>query len=234
MFQLRPHRRLSAEEHTHPVYLKIFKNIPKMDLEMLLPGSQVRMTLMDRGRILLPTVSGIALTVIKIIKGAVVLAYAGAYGLIGFFGLVGGTVGYGVKSFFGYLRTREKYQLNLTKNLYYQNLDNNAGVLFRLLDEAEEQEFREAILAWFLLWRHAPPSGWTQAMLDHHAEEFLRSTTGVDVDFEVHDALAKLRRLGLIVSLPGERLQAVPISDALVRLDRAWDGVFRYSSADAA
>jgi hypothetical protein len=234
MFRLRPHRRLSAMEEAHPVYLKIFKNIPKMDLEMLLPGGQVRMTLLDRGRILLPTLSGIALTAVKLIKGAVVLAYAGVYGLVGFLGVVGGTVGYGVRSFFGYLRTKEKYQLNLTRSLYYQNLDNNAGVLFRLLDEAEEQEFREAILAWFLLWRSAPPAGWTQAELDRHAEEFLRSATGADVDFEVHDALDKLRRLGLVVALPGERLQAVPLRDALVRLDRAWDGLFPYASADAA
>ena len=28
-----------------------------------------------------------------------------------------GTLGYGVKSFFGYLRTQQKYQLNLTRSL---------------------------------------------------------------------------------------------------------------------
>ena len=42
-----------------------------------------------------------------------------------------------------YPYTRDKYRLCLTRNLYYQNLDNNAGVLFRILEEAEEQELRQ-------------------------------------------------------------------------------------------
>ena len=37
------------------VYLKTFKNIPETDLEILLPGSKVRLTMLDRGKILLPT-----------------------------------------------------------------------------------------------------------------------------------------------------------------------------------
>ena len=73
--------------------------------------------------------------------------FTGIYGLFAFVVLVGGTLGYGVKSFFGYLRTKDKYQLHLTRHLYYQNLGNNKGVLFRMIHDAEEQEFREAILA---------------------------------------------------------------------------------------
>ena len=87
------------------------------------------------------------------------LAFAGLYGILAFLGLVGGTLGYGLKSFLGYLRAKDKYQLHLTRSLYYQNLDNNGGVLFRLLDEVEEQDFREAALAYFLLWRKAGTSG---------------------------------------------------------------------------
>ena len=52
-----------------------------------------------------------------------------------------------MRSFHGYLRTREKHQLSLTRHLYFQNLDNNAGVIYHLLAEAEEQEFREIVLA---------------------------------------------------------------------------------------
>jgi hypothetical protein len=211
-----------------PVYLKIFKNIPHADLDMLLPGTTVKMTLLDRAKILLPTLSGIVITATKILKGALVLAFAGVYGLLAFIGLVGGTVGYGVKSFFGYLRTKEKYQLSLTQSLYFQNLDNNAGVLFRLLDEAEEQECREAMLAYFILWQHAGEEGWTEERLDDEAEMLLREAIGLDVDFEVDDALAKLRRLGIIETTAQGRLRAVPIKEALARLDAAWDNFFDY------
>ena len=54
-------------------------------------------------------------------------------------GVIGGTLGYSARSVYGYLNTRQKYQLNLTQSLYFQNLDNNYGAIQRLLDEAEEQ-----------------------------------------------------------------------------------------------
>ena len=219
--------------HANTVYIKVFKSIPKMDVEMLLPGGRVKMALFDRGRILLPTVSGLAITVYKALSGALVLAVAGTYGLLTTLGLVGGTLGYGVKSFLSYLRAKEKYQLNLTRSLYYQNLDNNAGVLFRLLDEAEEQEVRETILAYHLL-RTRAEARRSETDLDLCAEKFLREILGTDVDFEVDDALAKLKRLGLVDVLPDGSLRAVPLEEALCRLDSAWDSFFQYSGNSVA
>ncbi|HQU45462.1 MAG TPA: TMEM143 family protein [Pirellulales bacterium] len=157
IFRLHSYRTIDGHLDGETIHIKIFKNIPKVDLEMLLPGSRVKMSMVDRGRILLPTVSGVAITGWKLFQGAVVVAVTGVYGLLTYLGLIVGTLGYGIKSFFGYLRTQQKYQLSLTRSLYYQNLDNNAGVLFRLFDEAEEQECREAILAYFFLWRESSP-----------------------------------------------------------------------------
>jgi hypothetical protein len=51
-----------------------------------------------------------------------------------------------------------------------QNRDNNAGVLYHLLNEAEEQESREAALAYYYLWRFPRPEGWSTANLDDHIE----------------------------------------------------------------
>ena len=66
-----------------------------------------------------------------------------------------------MRSFRGYLQTKERYQLSLTESLYYKNLDNNAGVLMRLIDEAEEQENREALLAYYFLRHDVAPTGLT-------------------------------------------------------------------------
>ena len=132
------------------VLLKLFKNVPKQDIDMLLPGSQFQMSLLDRGRILLPTVSGLVIVTAKIINGALFAIFTGFWGVLAFLGFAGGTVGYGIKSFLGYVRTKDQYQLRLTRSLYYQNLDNNEGVLFRLLDEAEEQDFSEALFGYVL------------------------------------------------------------------------------------
>jgi hypothetical protein len=165
----------------------------------------------------------------KLFQGAVVVAVTGVYGLLTYLGLIVATLGYGVKSFFGYLRTQQKYQLSLTRNLYYQNLDNNAGVLFRLLDEAEEQECREAILAYFFLWRRAGEAGWPSQRLDAEIEAFLASETNVSIDFEVGDALDKLKRLGLVETDENGMLKAVPIERGLELLDRAWDNLFCFN-----
>lgn len=234
IFRLKDHERLAAHTNLDAVTLKIFKNIPRVDLEMLFPGTKVCMTLFDRAKILLPTISGVVMTIGKIINNAVGMLASGMSGILAFLGLVGGTVGYGVKSFFGYLRAKDKYQLNLTKNLYYQNLDNNAGVLFRLLDEVEEQEFREAILAYEFLRRAAPSNGWTQEELDRHVEAFLREKAGVDIDFEVDDALDKLKRLGLTIETPTGRYIAVQLPDALLHLDIAWDSFFEFPGSETA
>lgn len=234
------HRRLAIiyrlsqrSPHTEPqgtreVVLKLFKNIPEQDVETLLPGARIRIGWLEQAQIAVPTLSGILLTLFKLLKGAAAVAFAGIYGLIAMLGLISGAIGYGVRSFYSYLRTREKHQLSLTRHLYYQNLDNNAGVIYHLLAEAEEQEFREIVLAWWLLWRGGV-SGATAKQIDAAAETWLRERCGVEADFEIGDALAKLRRLGLADATGStERWRAAQIETALETLDRAWDEQFDY------
>ena len=226
IFRVRAENRFQPALDPKVVYVKIFKDVPKQDLDMLLPATRFRMTMMDRGRILLPTLSGIAIAAVKIVKGAVLLAFAGVYGLLAVLGFVGGTMAYGVKSFMSYLKTKERYQLQLTRSLYYQNLDNNLGVFHRLIDEAEEQDFREAILAYALLQWEGGVDGWTPHRLDREAESCLSEKAGLVVDFEVHDALEKLARFGCATKSPAGHWRAVSLPDALASLDRAWDAFF--------
>ncbi|MBM4003759.1 MAG: DUF3754 domain-containing protein [Planctomycetes bacterium] len=223
IFRLRPDRPLERDVDPNAIFIKLFKNIPKADLEMMLPGTRVRMSWFDQGKILFPTLSGIGMTLWKIIQGTLLLVYTGLQGMVAFLCFVGATLGYGVKSVFGYLNTKNKYQLNVTRNLYYQNLDSNSGVLFRILDEAEDQEFRETILAYFLLWRDAPVSGWSADELDHAVEACLASMLPTGVDFEVADAIAKLQRLGLATAMPRDKWRARSIREATQLLNDETD-----------
>jgi hypothetical protein len=223
MLKLREGAGHPAHIDTDSVYIKIFKDIPKVDLEMLLPGTRVKLSLTDRGKIVLPTLSGIAITGWKLLQGALTLALTSAYESLALLSLVGGTVGYGLRSFFGYLQTKQKYQLSLAQSLYYQNLDNNAGALFRLLNEAEEQEFREAVLGYFFLLTQAGEEGWKREHLDDAIEEFLDASMGIKVDFEIGDAVDKLVRFQLVRLRDDGMLRAVSLRDALMALDRAWN-----------
>ncbi len=229
MFRLKPSNIGKQPLDSSGVVLKLFKNIPKSDIEMLLPGTSVRMTLIDRGKIIIPTLSGVVITIMKVLQGAVALAFASINGALAFLALVCGVFGYGLRSFYGYLNTRDRYHLNLTRSLYFQNLDSNAGVIHRLLDEAEEQEFREVMLAWWLL-RQSGFAAITSEQLDRACEVWLQAKLGLQVDFEVSDALAKLQRMGLCRELPGSKFRAVDLEAALVALDRAWDAQFEFSN----
>jgi hypothetical protein len=226
IFRLRKRSLLTDPLDTRAIVLKLFKDIPQDDVETLLPGASVTIGPFEQAQIVVPTLSGIALTFFKLLKGAALVAFAGIYGLLAFLGLVSGVIGYGIRSFYSYLRTREKHQLCLTRHLYFQNLDNNAGVIYHLLAEAEEQDFREAILAWWLLWRGGMNDA-TPEQIDAAAEQWLARRGGLKADFEIGDALEKLQRLQIAHESAG-RWRAVAIEEALAALDRAWDEQFNY------
>jgi hypothetical protein len=235
--KMRPNKYLPPEVNTDGVFMKVFKDVPKLDLETLLPGARMEMPRGQMFKLSGSLVTGMGLLLWKIgleLYELVLLALKGAVLGFGFF--TGGAVwapiaalfGYGYKQYAGYSSARQSYSLMLSQSLYYQNLDNNAGVLTHLLDEAEEQECRETMLAYFCLLKHAPATGWTSRDLDDYVEMYLEGETKLKVDFEIDDALAKLERLKL-VTRSGERYRAVPLPQALERLDYLWDNYFQYN-----
>lgn len=218
IFRLREDRKLAKFFDTEDVHIKLFKDIPKVDLDMLLPGTKVKMSLFDRFKVFGPSLSGIALGLSKIYS----LFFMAALNPYLALGVVGGTLGYSARGVYGYLNTRQKYQLNLTQSLYFQNLDNNSGAIHRLLDEAEEQENREVMLAYYFLWRDAPSQGLLPAEIDHRVEAYLAKHIEGHVDFEIADALDKLARLEIAQAGADGRWQALPIDAAIEKLGQRW------------
>jgi hypothetical protein len=118
----------------------------------------------------------------------------------------------------------------MIRNLYYLTLANNGSVLNKLIDSAEEEEYKEAMLAYFFLWRRLDsPEVWTMEQLDSHIEAFLKRVSDVEINFEIADALGKLFRLGLARRDNQGCIHAVPIDQALIILDRLWDNTFVYA-----
>ncbi|MCU0702479.1 MAG: TMEM143 family protein [Fimbriiglobus sp.] len=235
----REHKSHGPGADTKNVFLKLFKDIPRNDVEMLLPATRIRFALFDKVRLggtglgslgyVLFKLTSLFAPLLKvgtmITTGAIFADLFGERGLFALLAvytplaLVGG---YAYKTYANYATTRQNYQLQLSKSLYYQNLDNNAGVLYRLLDSAEEQVTREVLLAYYFLWRHAGREGWTEAELDHRIQTELREKLAVAVDFDIHDAVGKLERAG-VVKRTGDHLRAVPVDEATTRVDEAWN-----------
>ena len=245
-FRLKSDRQLDESIDASKVYLKTFKNIPETDLETLLPGTKIKLSMIDRGKIILPTVSGAAITIFKLLRGAIVLAVAFTLqSILVWLVFLGAIVGYLVKSVLSYFRTKKNYQFGLTRSLYLKNLDNNSSVIYRILNEAEEQELLETILCYMLLWDRTgsdclvgspaasrtesrpSPEGMTEHEIELMVEQYLIRETDVEVDFEIHDALGKLARLGLAdVDYQGH-WSAVEIGNAVDRLNANWEKLFR-------
>jgi Protein of unknown function (DUF3754) len=119
-----------------------------------------------------------------------------------------------------YQRQSLKHQVELTDNVYYRNINNNAGIFDHIVGAAENQECKEAFLAYhFLHTASSPPS---TEELHRRIAAWLRQSFALDLDFEVDDALGKLERLGLL-RRNGERLSVPPLDDATAQLHRVWD-----------
>jgi hypothetical protein len=172
------------------VYLKMFREIPKLDIEMLLPGTKPRMRWADTAKIGSSSVGGF--------YGLIKMIFSQLVGMkLTWLMLALGAFSYAWQSFVGYRRTKADYIHSMTEQLYYLNLDNNTGVFCRLIDEAEDEETKETILSYYLLWRW-PDEPWTPDRLASEAEKLLMEQTGERCAFQAREAIAKLERLGLL------------------------------------
>jgi len=115
----------------------------------------------------------------------------------------------------------------LTSNLYFRNMDNNAGVFYRIANDAEEEECKEALLAYYFLLVSDHPM--TPLELDRSIERWMATGWNCEVDFEIDDALQKLLRLELVQEKNG-LLTAVSVETAIRKLDERWDAFFSPAS----
>jgi hypothetical protein len=222
ILKMRKHPRLGPDVDTEHVYLKVFKDIPRADVNMLLPGARVRLKLLDRGKIGFGLFSGLATLGYRMADQLGQLLHELVMKQDAVWGLTAGLIGYGYKSYYDYHQTRQAYHLSLTQSLYFQNLDSNAGVLTRLFDEGEDQETRTTLLAYYCLWRYGGEAGLPDADLEAAMEMFLDRYTGVTLLCESGEPRCKLARLSLVEPGTGPA-RALPLEQALDRLQQLRD-----------
>jgi Protein of unknown function (DUF3754) len=235
-------RRRPAMRRIRPgaVLIKYFRNIASADINALFPNVRVVMSTFDKLVLAVPAVVGgipilfnlfSTLTVLFLVIGF----YLGITAAVeddhmkGAFAAMSGLValgGFMMRQWVKYQRQSLKYQQELNDNIYFRNVNNNAGIFDYIIGAAEEQECKEAFLAYYFL--HREP-GLTQPQLDQRIEGWLSEMFEFDIDFEVEDALAKLGRLGLL-RRDGDTLSVPPPEEALARLDQVWDDYFQFSA----
>jgi hypothetical protein len=193
IFQL--HNDDSSEEKltAAALHLRMFKNIPKQDIDMLLPGTRVRISGVDHAKIILPSLGGLLMSLRRIAQYALLFAaIAFSWTMI----LIALVVGYLIKSVFSYFQTKNRYQLNLTRNLYFQKLDTNAGVAYRMIQQAHRQSKVEMILAYYAILTSEEPI--STRRLRRRCERMVREAIDVEVDFQVERTLERLVEINAV------------------------------------
>ncbi len=222
--------------------IKLFQNVPKADLEMLFPNSEVKMRRIDKIIISASALVGGAIVLVTKLGASILLLAALFSFWLGWrdesvemtqqhfisFGIGLGVLGgFVFKEWSKFKNRKIKFMKALSDNLYFKNLDNNAGVFHTLVDAAEEEDFKEALLAYTFLLK--APNGLTAETLDQTIENWFEEKYQCTMDFEIADALEKLERMQ-IVEIEQDTYRALPLNNAKEKLDVLWDNFFDYNN----
>ncbi|GIV98469.1 MAG: hypothetical protein KatS3mg057_3126 [Herpetosiphonaceae bacterium] len=212
------------------LYLYLYKNIPRHDLELLFPNVNIHMSWKDRLLFGIPAIGAAIPLLLKILPslgliiGALLLLLLGPevaanivpeihssahlYTILAATLSVGMTLGgFAVKQYNTYKNKRLKFLKQVTDTLFFKNLVTNQGVLHTLVDAADEEECKEIILAYYHLLTARRPL--TREQLDDRIEQWMEERFAVQVDFDIAKTLQNMQAL----CAPNEEYGRHKISD---------------------
>lgn len=209
---------LPGEVADDEIYMKLFKNIPKHDLEMAFPNTKVRFRLFDKLWLGATASGGLGI---------------GAFGAAGKIALLatnpiaaaGAVIGLGGVAFrqaTNFMNQKQRYMVVMAQNLYFHSMADNAAVMLRLASRAAEEDIKEEMLLYSVL---AKQTAKRQDLpdIDYAIEQYLASAFDVHVDFDIPDALQRLIDDGVVTELPDGTLQTLPPDEAAQHIDGMWD-----------
>lgn len=246
------------------MYLYIYKNIPRFDLELLFPNVKVSMNWRDRLMFVVPAIGSAVAMVAKVLPSLVIIFAVIVILLLGTdvasrFDIESGADvdtlaaltaalsiamtlgGFAYKQYSDYTKKRTQFLKKVTDTLFFKNLVTNQGVLYTLIDAAEEEETKEIILVYYHLLIAGQPL--TAEQLDDRIETWMGQKLDAHIDFDIQKTLTNLAGMHAPVAtgMDGETTdvallrvdargayQAVPMNDAKAVIDYIWDNIFHY------
>lgn len=208
---------LPPEVKSDFVYMKLFKSIPRADIEMVFPNTKVRFRLFDKVKLGVSAGGGLGMGVIgtasKIAVATNPVALAGA---------VAGFGGIAVRQAFAFMNQKNRYMITMAQNLYFHALADNRGVLSLMATRAAEEDVKEEMLLYTVLAKETVKRCELKDV-DHAIEQYLQNTFDVNLNFDVEDALSRLLSDGIVVEEADGTLRALPPGKAAEHIDMLWD-----------
>ena len=200
------------------IYMKLFKNIPRSDVEMIFPNTVVKFRMFDKLKLGVTSAGGLG---VSIAGAASKLALFLTNPLIAI-GALGGIAAVIFRQVMGFFNQKQRYMIKMAQNLYFHSLADNRGVMMTLADRAAEEDVKEEILLYSVLSKE-PARRSELPSIDRAIEKYLKSKFGVDVDFDVDDAIGRLLKDGIVEEREDGYLYTLPPREAAKHLDDKWD-----------
>lgn len=206
------------------VLLKMFKDVAVENIKIVAPKVKLGMPIFDRIKIGGSVLGSLFAPLSKLI-------FAFTLSWIYFLIILSGFIIAAVKGVLSFMNSRTKYMQVFSSSLYYRNLSNNKSAITALVDAAEDQEIKESLIAYYILHKNQfdPLSS---EQIDQKAEQWIENEFAHRVDFEIKDALRKLREKN-ILQTEGSSPNVYRVSgltEALQTLDASWDNIHHFES----
>ncbi|MEM8550791.1 MAG: DUF3754 domain-containing protein [Pseudomonadota bacterium] len=189
------------------IYMKMFKDMPEHDLQILYPLRVVQFRPFDKIKFLATagggTAFGIFSTTGKLLAATNPIAMVGA--LFGFIGLLARQVTV-------FFNQRTRYMMELAQKLFFHNLANNRAALTLLLDRAEEEDVKEDLIALYFSAGEIVPKA-ELASRKRKIDEIVLTRYGIAIDFEMNDAVNRLKDDGAVIE-EGDALRFLSLEEA--------------------
>lgn len=208
---------LPAEVKVDNIYLKMFKNMPRSDIEMAFPNTRIKFRLADKIKLGVTSGAGVGMGIAGL-AGKVALLTNPITALPALAGL-GGVA---FRQFMSFLNQRQRYMVIMAQNLYFHSLADNRSAMLTLADRAASEDVKEDILLYSVLAKETVNYR-DLGQVDKAIEQYLHKAFEIDVNFDDEEALGRLIEDGIVTREADGTLRALPPQEAALHLDKRWD-----------
>lgn len=243
------------------VYLYLYKNIPHYDLELLFPNVKISMSWKDKMMLGVPALGAAIPMAIKVLPSLGLLIGAVALIVFGWdlgekFNVEAGNKkaiypllvavlstsmafgGFAVRQYVKYKSKRLEFLKKVTDVLFFKSLDVSQGTLNAIVDSAEEEQTKEAILIYTLMVNEIKPL--SEDEITKKTNIWLKQEFLVESDINIQRALKQLQSLqaphpnngekSVIEKLPDGKYKVSEPAEAKYIIDYIWDHAFQYAN----
>ncbi|KAL5719347.1 hypothetical protein ACHQM5_012139 [Ranunculus cassubicifolius] len=203
--------------------LKIYERIPIPDLPVVFPHKKLSFRILDTVRLDAASLLGLLAFVVNYkfedihsSPSAILLDVIAATAFILYL----------TRLVLGYKQTRDRYQLLVNRTLYEKTIASGFGSVHFLLDASEQQQYKEAILAYAMLLGANDGQVTSRKFIADTCEKFIYNNFKEKVEMPIDKAMNTLLRLGLVTEVATDgniRVQPLPCLEGYEALKRHWD-----------